>query len=337
MEIALIMTTVNRPDVLRLYREYGPNVHFIVAGDLKSPHDEIRRLVDELGNATYLGPVNQAHRDYKCSEVMGWNTIARRNIALLEAMKREPDIIVSVDDDNIPMSWYYFWHWDHVFQEPSGLQKSYDLEIDTPNVGSLFDPPFNHRGVFGHRDYSVRYVTDKGVGLAEGIVLGDPDTNAIDWISGQEKVTVIPEILREGVFIEQGTWAAVNTQNTAFLATLAPAMAVWPGVGRYDDIWALMLAQVVMGDYRVAFGPPFVWQARNPHDHVHDLERELLGMRHAERFAECLDEISVDPGQQGDLLSRLTRAYEILENEPYIPDQTKRFWRAWLDDCKAIC
>ena len=35
----------------------------------------------------------------------GWNTDRRRNFALLEALKWGADLIVSVDDDMIPMNW----------------------------------------------------------------------------------------------------------------------------------------------------------------------------------------------------------------------------------------
>jgi hypothetical protein len=85
-DTCLITTTIHTPNVLRLYRASDPDVLMIIAGDLQSPHDEIRALCKELGNAQYLDPFTQQGLGYACSEVIGFRSIQRRNIALLEAL-----------------------------------------------------------------------------------------------------------------------------------------------------------------------------------------------------------------------------------------------------------
>jgi hypothetical protein len=104
MDIVLFTTTINCPTVLRQYRASDPDVLFIIAGDLKTPHEEIRALCAELGNAVYLDPPQQDALGYKCSGVLGWKTIQRRNIALLEAIRSGADVVVSIDNDNAPRS-----------------------------------------------------------------------------------------------------------------------------------------------------------------------------------------------------------------------------------------
>ncbi|GAI53134.1 unnamed protein product, partial [marine sediment metagenome] len=107
MKLALITTTIGVPHVLSLYRELDKEAMFFIAGDRKTPHDEVRSLVSTLGNAVYYSDTDQEKLGYRSSELIGWNRIMRRNIALLEAIKYGADIIVTIDDDNIPLDRSY--------------------------------------------------------------------------------------------------------------------------------------------------------------------------------------------------------------------------------------
>src|ERR1700684_3197168 len=100
MKTALITTTINVPHVLALYRKLGPDVRFFIAGDHKTP-DKAYQFVAELGDCYCILP--DAQEDWKCSALIGWNTVQRRNIALLEAVKWGADLIITIDDDNIPL------------------------------------------------------------------------------------------------------------------------------------------------------------------------------------------------------------------------------------------
>src|ERR1041385_6699305 len=94
LKTVLLTTTINVPRVLERYRELDPNATFIVAGDRKTPHAETRKFVSKLGNALYLSDEDQTKLGYESSEIIGWNKIMRRNIALLEAIRQQPDIII---------------------------------------------------------------------------------------------------------------------------------------------------------------------------------------------------------------------------------------------------
>ncbi len=58
--------------------------------------------------ARYLGPAEQELMGTRCSEIIGWNSVQRRNLALLAAIQSHPEVIITVDDDNIPISTEYF-------------------------------------------------------------------------------------------------------------------------------------------------------------------------------------------------------------------------------------
>ena len=96
MKTALITTTINVPRVLELYRKLDPDVRFFVAGDMKTPHDETTELCDWIGNCDFISQLRQTRKNYEHSELIGWNTDSRRNIALLEALKWGADLIVSM-------------------------------------------------------------------------------------------------------------------------------------------------------------------------------------------------------------------------------------------------
>jgi hypothetical protein len=118
---------------------------FFISGDRKSPHKEIRSFISTLGNAVYYSDTDQEKLGYKSSELIGWNRIMRCNIALLEAIKFGADIIVSIDDDNIPLGKDYFTHFVKILTEPfSGLQVTSDNGWF--NIGEYMAPQIYHRG-----------------------------------------------------------------------------------------------------------------------------------------------------------------------------------------------
>src|SRR6516164_11107533 len=99
MHIALITTTINLPKVLEAYAALtGSDERWtmIVAGDLKTS-PEAEEFCEGIDDCEYLTPEWQKDMGYKCSELIGWNTDSRRNIALLEAIKYQPDLIISID------------------------------------------------------------------------------------------------------------------------------------------------------------------------------------------------------------------------------------------------
>lgn len=287
MRFALATTTIYVPEVLREYRRRGPEVPFFIAGDVRSPHEEIERLAAELGDCHYLRPAIQEECYPALSEAIGWNNIQRRNIAILEAAKTDADVIVSVDDDNIPAG-DYFVELEHSFStrmRPVARDAWF-------NLGALARQPYRYRGF----PYTVKsegnwYFPDEAeplpIGVVNGAIFGDPDINATERI---EKAPVVDEyeaMVYRGVVVDPNeTMAPLNSQNTAWRRELAHLACVYPGVGRYDDIWPGYAAQKAMRDTKwcILYGRPFVKQDRHDHDLLRDLEDEMYGMRNTEAF-----------------------------------------------------
>lgn len=333
MKIALCTTTVNVPDVLGLYRACSESVRFFIAGDLKTPHVLVQNYEG------YLHPENQ--KKWKCSEAISFNCIQRRNIAFLEALSWGADIIVSIDDDNIPMERNFFDHFEF------GLSSLFSGPmIDNGsgwfNVGELLRPN-EHRQVV-QRGYpqdaarastTVGFTTRAKVGVMQGICLGDPDTSAVDRISQHPQVHQVSELLHSGFVTDNHCYAPFNSQSIGIVRELVPAFFMWPGVGRYDDIYASLVTQRVMREhgYHVRFGKPFVWQQRNEHNLNKDLRGEIDGMDNIRHLADVLDHTQLT-GK--NILDDCYRIWNTLANIEWVPKQTRDAAMAFLYDCGQV-
>lgn len=298
MKTALITTTINIPWVLALYRKLGPDVMFFIAGDRKTPDITVVEFLAAILNHSYYGIDFQHKLGYKCSRLLGENCVQRRNIALLEAVKRGADIIVTIDDDNIPTGGRpYFDDIECI------LDMTFDgIEASSPtgwfDPGCLLVPQTKHRGFPDAQLAQAVFnsVVDVRIGVAAGLCLGDPDIDAVTRIAAGPIIHSVSELGRAGVVVDpRKTKTVFNSQNTAFIRELAPTMFMMPGVGRYDDIYASLICQRIMRErgFRVHFGQPFVWQQRNKHNLFSDLRQEIDGMENIEAFARRLDECVV--------------------------------------------
>lgn len=336
MKTALITTTINVPHVLALYRKYGPDVRFFVAGDLKTP--DAAAMGSDAPH--YMSADYQKSLGYKCSALIGWNCIQRRNIALLEALKWGADVIVSIDDDNIPIG-------DNYFKNARQLGENLPfngLLASSPtrwfDVGQLLNPVSPHRG-FPHDKAAqpcFASVVDAHVGVAAGICLGDPDISAVTRIANGPTVHSVSELLRAGVVTDpKQTWTVFNTQNSAFIRELAPAMFCPPGLGRYDDIVASLITQRIMREknLHVHFGKPFVWQQRNAHDLTKDLSAELWGMLNIKNVADRLDNLAL--AQTDSVVGQVRRIYTVFHDHvEWFPKQASEAALAFLDDLEGV-
>jgi hypothetical protein len=336
MKIALCTTTINIPHVLKLYRACDPHVKFFVAIDFKTPVNALQGF-DPLDTMAVRG------EEFKCSELIGFNSIQRRNLAFLEALKWGADIIVSVDDDNLPLAApYCAWHQCNLGVPHTGVmvsnRKTCDMSYDWFDVGSLLQPPAKHRGFpagFGPRVNNFVHTVDAKVGVSAGICLGDPDVDATTRMISKPDVHQVSQLLESGVVVNPHTWTVFNSQNSAMLRELIPAWGMIPFVGRMDDIYASLICQRVMRerDLHVHFGKPFVLQQRNVHDLVRDLRGEIDGYDNVARLADVLDHM-VLLGKS--VIADCRAIWETLGHADWIPGRSVAAMQAYLDDCEAV-
>jgi len=308
MKTALVTTTINVPTVLALYRKLDPSVKFFVAADEKTPLDAYSFCAD-IPDCEMYSPDRQKELGYECSPLLGWNNDSRRNIALLEALKWGAELIISIDDDMIPMNADYFATFKKLFfgrrqdfHDP-GIFHSYTpaysgLQLGTPlywlDAGQLTVPIAKQRGLpLDHLAVaSAGAAVGVNIGIAQGVILGVPDTDAATAATSQPMVHSASDILRNGFVAHPQARAVVNSQFTAFRRELAPAFAqFYEHQGRNTDILASLLMRRIAAERGLFtyFGPPFGFHNRRPRRILPDLRAEMYGLERIEAWADYLE------------------------------------------------
>jgi len=331
VKVALITTTISVPHVLSLYRRLGPDVRFFVAVDRNTPGAAVEYMLTIADCVPVLG------EQWKCSDLIDWNCIQRRNVALLEALRWGADIIVSVDTDDFPVRPTHFAEIEHGLSRPfSGVElRSTSGWVDP---GWLLDSPISHRGMPVRLDpFQVHPAVDRWVGVMASTVAGSCDVSAFDRMAGAVRRHGTALLAETGAVIDPAySRTLFNSEAVAFTREVAPAMMVLVGVGRVDDLAASLIAQRVMRERGlcVHVGPPVVWHERAHRDLRKDLREEMWGYENIERLAAYLDKVSFEDGTS--VVNMARGVWNCLSTLNWMPKQAVDAALAFLDDCEPL-
>ncbi len=295
MKKFIVTTTIQPPTEATIKYSEMDGWELVVVGDKKTPHQAYKEL-----NCIYLHPEEQENLNKDLSDSIGWNCIQRRNMGFLFTYLNGADVMATVDDDNIP---YDFWG------EDLYIDKELDVIIYESENG-YFDPlsATKHNDLW-HRGYPIEMVPTKNriktIGYEKRKVLvqadlwnGDPDIDAICRLSKQPEVEFE---IKEPFASNQ--ISPFNSQNTFISREVIPYYMMYPNVGRMDDIWASYNVQKQFPN-SVIYNKASVYQKRNEHDIVLDLEREIIGYRNTLLLLENKYEIPED----------VKKSFEIYQN-----------------------
>ncbi|MCZ7646873.1 MAG: hypothetical protein M5U26_16550 [Planctomycetota bacterium] len=322
-KVALVTTTIYVPHAVETYLKniarhgHAGRVELIVVGDRKTPAEAgsfLAGLQKTFGVETkYLDvPAQQdlLRRWPVLDGVIRYNCIQRRNVGYLQAGLDGADLIVSFDDDNfVPENVDYL--------AEHGVAGT---EIEVPVVSDasgwwnicrrlVCDPPrrFYHRGYPKSRQTFAEAGGEKiarekvRVLVNAGLWLKNPDVDATANIEEPLNVVRVADVDGSArCALAHGTWCPFNSQNTALVRELLPAMYLvvmldWLRgykIGRLDDIWQSYFIRAIadrLGGH-VVYGTPVVTQDRNPHNFTKDLAEELGGYVVTERLVGYLRE-----------------------------------------------
>ena len=301
MKKAIVTTTINRPTEASRAFAAMRGWDFIVVGDTKTPHSEY----EALDGCIYLSPEKQESIDKPLSDMLGWKTIQRRNMGFVYANSQNYDVVATVDDDNIPLE-----GWGQMFE---GFRPNSDALVRRTHPSSPIVAPFTpkireftpiacrffdplsatkhsrlwHRG-FPLQHVSARSVTSKMIespifDIQANLWNGDPDVDAIC------RMVYAPDVTFDDVeeYYCSSAIAPFNSQNTLLSSRVLKDYFVFDKSGRMDDIYGAYVVQKL--GYKVCFGPPTVYQARNPHDLTEDMKKEYCGYEHVHRILDTDD------------------------------------------------
>ena len=276
----IITTTINSPTIathrfIEIAKRDGWK--FVVVGDTKTPHEEYEKL-----DCIYLDPDKQAEMYPELSEIIGWKTIQRRNIGFVYAYNHGAEVVATVDDDNIP---YDNWGTDLY------IGKEVEVDYYTNKELLVFDPlSVTNQSNLWHRGFPIDLLPYKNLIEYKGkkkitpliqadLWDGDPDIDAMCRLSFKPIVkfdTTSPFAAAE--------ISPFNSQNTFIHRDALKHYAVWPYVGRMDDIWGGYYTQKMIGDDKLIYNRASVYQDRNVQDLITNLEKEIIGYRHTLDF-----------------------------------------------------
>jgi hypothetical protein len=271
----IVTTTINSPTIathkfIEIAKRDGWK--FVVVGDTKTPHEEYEKL-----DCIYLDPDKQAEMYPELSEIIGWKTIQRRNIGFVYAYEHGAEVVATVDDDNIP---YNNWGTDLY------IGKEVEVDYYSPEM-DVFDPlsVTNYPNLW-HRGYPIDYLPYRNRVEYKGKKTIIPLIQADLW-DGDPDIDAMCRLTQKPIckFNITGPFASdkpspFNSQNTFIARAALRYYAVWPYVGRMDDIWGGYHTQKKIGPDKLIYNRASVYQDRNVQDLITNLEKEIIGYRY---------------------------------------------------------
>lgn len=369
----LVLTTIFDPVILDAYVEnfnrydHLDDVEVIVIPDRKTPvsaFETCERLAQRGLRITcpsiqeqecFLKRIGLTH------SFIPYNSDNRRNIGFLMALQRQSDFLISIDDDNYCATDkdYFGTHAEALYN--SRQQIIMTSETGFLNICELLE--FNTTAVIYPRGfpYFARHKSSKlhcttgtaDVMINAGLWLQDPDVDALTWLAVRPCVRAFKN---DSVVLDSGTWAPVNSQNTALRSELIPSYYFvrmgYPiqgmAVDRYGDIFsgyfALACAKHLGGAAR--FGTPVANHCRNRHDYLRDASAEWPAIMLLEDILQWLVEARLEGSNCHEaylaLSYGLEEAVEKLDG-PVWNQAARGFFhqmaycmRSWLSACRTV-
>lgn len=268
MKKVIVTTTINPPTKAIHRFQSMLDWDLVVIGDKKTPPYRLERGI-------YMSPDEQQRYDPQLSDAIGWNCIQRRNLGLLWAHDMGADIVAVVDDDNIPLPG---WGENLLLGEEAEVN-FYDTDLPAFDpVGATNHGQLWHRGyplqLLPRRDYTRRSSRRVRADIQADFWNGDPDIDAIC------RMEHAPECKFDDTYfpLAANRLAPFNSQNTFIAGKCLKNYFLFPHIGRMDDIWASYYLQAL--GHAVVYNKASVYQERNVHDLVRDMQQEYLGYEH---------------------------------------------------------
>jgi len=310
-EIALVITTIGSGKILELIckssaqSDIMDKTTLIVIPDRKTPRGLFDRC-KEIRNYGFkiLYPIIAEQDDFLkkvgfAPKLIPYDSDNRRNVGYLMALDCGSEITISLDDDNYPIQSLEDHlivgdeiSWPVLFSDTQWINICDLLRMNKDHKVYPRGFPYYKR----HQSYEVniRFGTGR-VGLNLGLWVGDPDFDALTWLSVPTKST---SFKGNSFLLGRQMLTPINSQNTAVHRDVMPSyyqVRMGAGIGRFDDIFGGYFCQKCikhMGD-RIRIGTPIVNHRRNSHNYLKDLKGELKGILIMEELLPWLEEVEL--------------------------------------------
>ncbi|MGA3170620.1 MAG: hypothetical protein ABSE62_06370 [Chthoniobacteraceae bacterium] len=331
---ALVVTTINKGGFLEDYyqailrEELLDRVTVIVIPDRKTP-PELLQLCGEYASKglRILCPMLSEQEEYLAkidlTDFIPYNSDNRRNIGYLMALEMGCEMLVSIDDDNYCRPADRFFNEHAVVCQVPVQCTSVSSSTRWFNICDLMEvqptsvwprgTPYKYR----HQKPAVtRQDRTVPVKMNAGLWLGEPDLDAITWLVAPVRASGFKG---ESVLLDDGTWSAINTQNTALHRDLIPAYYFIPmnhplgpglSIDRFGDIFSGFFAEACAKHlgHGIRVGTPVADHRRNSHNYMRDAGGELGCIWVLEDLMDWLVELKLEGGTYSETYLSLAEA-----------------------------
>ena len=360
--VASINPLINLVDEIEELVKTSTKVIVVDEGDslVREKNDKILREVER----SYYGPAERRNwfrerfgQFYeKYASIVPEKAHAETSFGFLVALEEGADFIIELDDD-VLIKGLIQGHQSNLFENSGetvySKSKWYNtLDLLVLNSSDRYFPR-GHPYAVEARVEDYRWHRQGGCCVLNmGHWLGNPDFDALTilyngGLDGRCKV-IGKSIKKEKVIVGKGTYFAVCSMNTSFVAKVVPAfyqlyMNVM-GIDRFDDIWSgLFLKRIAdhLGDL-VCLGKPAGIHEKRARSTFNDLKKELEGMIINEWLWKAVDSCDLSGSSYADCYLSLVEALKTeinnMNNEifkKFMSIQLDKM-RLWVETIDAI-
>ncbi len=309
----LVTSTVNIPyfleDILKNSRKYKRDFVGVVIGDKKTPNDA--KNYCKMLNKKYKSDIryfdifdqNKILKNYsKILKFIPYNNNVRKMIGTFISYLDGCEKLIMIDDDNFPISKVDFFKY-HEIVGTKRTVKTISSNSKWVNIANMMveknNIPFYPRGF----PWSKRFKQDSfkeskkkiHILVNGGLVLGDPDVDAVSRLFWPLDVLKIKKNFMPFFAINKNNFCPFNDQNTSLAREIVPIYYKPPSVLRNADIWTSYFIEKICysNNKYVSFGMPLVNQFRNVHDFRKDYELENIHNKATDLFVDILNKIEL--------------------------------------------
>lgn len=194
----------------------------------------------------------------------------------------------------------------------------------------------------------------RDVAVRAGLWVDIPDIDVVTHLERSPRaVSLHDEFEGTPVALGKGTYCPVNTQNTAFDASMMPLIHTIPmgdeingmELSRFDDIWLGFFAEKILHsmDKAVVYGTPLSRHDRNTHDLERELEHEAIGIRLNEVLIDVLDSFEITKSSYDACYRELIQKFRTELNHRDVDYEFEAYFEKmldgmeiWADACDSV-
>lgn len=328
---ALIITSISQPNpalVSFAGASIENNIDYILIGDVKSPSGFT------LPGCDFWSIERQRSLDYELAKDLPKQHYARKNLGYLIAIRRGAEIIIETDDDNFPRE--DFW------QKRLPMSTARVAE----NVGWINVYRYFTEAAIWPRGFPLQHIHKKALSLdslpeeelycpiQQGLADGNPDVDAIYRLVMPLPVSFFRQ---PRLIVGKASWAPFNSQNTTWFKDAFPLLYIPSYCNfRMCDIWRSFVALRICwaNGWGVLFHGPTVWQERNEHNLLKDLEDEVPGYVYNATICANLEKLVIKPGTQ-HIAENMITCYRMLIDMGVVGIHELTLINSWIHDVKV--